>query len=122
MLRIADYAKRSGIEWYELVKLCIHEETSIQPISILTHGELRVFELDDDELIGDLPGQDPISLAYKECEMNLAFLARLIHAKFPVVFKPVTKNREGLASDFYQLGDMPLRPPGLEKFEGMDRV
>ena len=122
MLRIADYAKRSGIEWYELVKLCIHEETSIQPISILTHGELRVFELDDDELIGDFPGQDPIPLAFKECEMNLAFLARLIHAKFPVVFKPVTKNREGFASDFYQLGDMPLRPPVLEKFEGMDRV
>ena len=122
MLRIVDYARRCGIEWYEVMRLCISDETIIQPLAILTHGELRVFELDDDEMIGDLPGQDPIPLAYKECEMNLAFLARLIHAKFPIVFKPVTKNREGLASDFYQLSDMPIRPPGLEKFEGMDRV
>ena len=122
MLRIADYAKRSGIEWYEVMRLCISDETTIQPLLILTHGELRVFELDDDEMIGDFPGQGPIPLAYKECEMNPAFLARLIHAKFPLFFKPVTKNREGYAADFYQLGDMPLRPPGLEKFEGMDRV
>ena len=122
MLRIVDYARRFEKEWYEVIRLCISDETTIQPLAILTHGELRVFELDDDEMIGDLPGQDPIPLAYKECEMNLAFLARLIHAKFPVVFKPVTKNREGFASDFYQLGDMPLRPPGLEKFKGMDRV
>ena len=87
MLRIVDYAKRSDMEWYEVMRLCIDEETALQPIAILTHGELRVFEPDDDEMIGDLPGQDPIPLAYKECEMNLAFLARLIHAKFPVVLK-----------------------------------
>ena len=122
MLRIVDFARRCEKEWYEVIRLCISDETTIQPLAILTHGELRVFELDDDEMIGDLPGQDSIPLAYKECEMNLAFLARLIHAKFPVVLKPVTKNKEGFASDFYQLGDMPLRPPGLEKFEGMDRV
>ena len=122
MLRIVDYAKRSGMEWYEVMRLCIDEDTALQPIAILTHGELRVFELDDDEMIGDLPEQDTIPLAYEECEMNPAFLARLIHAKFPVVFHPVTKNTEGYAADFYQLGDMPLRPPGLEKFEGMDRV
>ena len=122
MLRIVDYAKRSGMEWYEVMRLCIDEDTALQPIAILTHGELRVFELDDDEMIGGLPEQDTISLAYEECEMNPAFLARLIHAKFPLFFKPVTKNREGYAADFYQLGDMPLRPPGLEKFEGMDRV
>ena len=122
MLRIVDYAKRSGMEWYEVMRLCIDEDTALQPIAILTHGELRVFELDDDEMIGDLPEQDTIPLAYEECEMNPAFLARLIHAKFPLFFKPVTKNREGYAADFYQLGDMPLRPPGLEKFEGMDRV
>ena len=122
MLRIVDYAKRSGIEWYDVMRLFISDETTIQPLAILTHGELRVFELYDDEMIGDLPGQDSIPLANKECKMNLAFLARLIHAKFPVVLKPVTKNKEGFASDFYQLGDMPLRPPFLEKFEGMDRV
>ena len=54
--------------------------------------------------------------------MNPAFLARLIHAKFPVVFKPVTKNRKGFVSDLYQLGEMPISPPDLKKFEGMDRV
>ena len=101
MLRIVDYAKRSGMEWYEVMRLCIDEDTALQPIAILTHGELRVFELDDDEMIGDLPEQDTIPLAYEECEMNPAFLARLIHAKFPVVFQPVTKNREGYAVDFY---------------------
>ncbi len=67
MLRIADYAKRSGIEWYEVMRLCISDETTIQSLAILTHGELRVFELDDDEMIGDLPGQDPIPLAFNEC-------------------------------------------------------
>jgi len=122
MLRIVDYAKRSSMEWYEVMRLCIDKDTALQPIAILTHGELRVFELDDDELIGDFPGQDPIPLAYEECEINPAFLARLIHAKFPVVFKPVTKNKEGLASDFYQLDDMPLWPPAVKKFQGMDRV
>ena len=122
MLRIVDYARRYEMEWYEVMRLCIDEDTALQPIAILTHGELRVFELDDDEMIGDLPEQETIPLAYEECEMNPAFLARLIHAKFPVVFHPVTKNTEGYAADFYQLGDMPLRPPGLEKFEGMDRV
>ena len=54
MLRIVDYARRSGIEWYEVMRLCISDETIIQPLAILTHGELRVFELDDDEMIGDL--------------------------------------------------------------------
>ena len=56
MLRIDDYAKRSGIEWYEVMRLCISDKTTIQPLAILTHGELRVFELDDDDMIGDLPG------------------------------------------------------------------
>ena len=122
MLRIVDFARRCEKEWYEVIRLCINDETKIQPLLVLTHGELRVFELDDDELIGDFPGQGSIPLAYKECEMSSAFLARLIHAKFPVVFKPVTKNREGFVSDLYQLGEMPISPPDLKKFEGMDRV
>ena len=82
MLRIVDYAKRCEMEWYVLIRLCINRETEIQPLAILTHGELRVFELDDDKLLGDFPGQDPIPLAFEECEINPAFLARLIHAKF----------------------------------------
>ena len=117
MLRIADYAKRSGIEWYEVMRLCISDKTTIQPLLILTHGELRVFELDDEEMIGDFPGQGPIPLAFEECEMNPAFLARLIHAKFPVVFKPVTKNSEGLASDFLTESDIKLLKIGSAVFD-----
>ena len=45
MLRIVDYAKRCEMEWYELIRLCINQETEMQPLAILTHGELRVFEL-----------------------------------------------------------------------------
>jgi len=122
MLRIVDYAKRSNMEWYEVVRISINEETINGPIAILTHGELRVFELDDDELIGNFPGQEPIQLAYEECEMNPAFLSRLIHARFPVVFKPVNKNKSGVAGDFYQLDNIPLKPPTLIKFKDMDKV
>ena len=70
MLRIVDYARRFEKEWYEVIRLCISGETTIRPLLILTHGELRVFELDDDEMIGDFPGQGPIPLALEECEMN----------------------------------------------------
>ena len=65
MLRIVDYARRFEKEWYEVIRLCISDETTIRPLLILTHGELRVFKLDDDEMIGDLPGQDPIPLAFQ---------------------------------------------------------
>ena len=41
MLRIVDYAKRSGMEWYEVMRLCIDEDTALHPITILTYGELR---------------------------------------------------------------------------------
>ena len=88
MLRIADYAKRSGIEWYEVMRLCISDKTTIQPLLILTHGELRVFELDDEEMIGDFPGQGPIPLAFEECEMNPAFLARLFMRNFQLFSNP----------------------------------
>ena len=67
MLRIVDFARRSEKEWYEVIRLCINDETKIQPLLVLTHGELRVFELDDDELIGDFPGQSSIPLAYEDC-------------------------------------------------------
>ena len=42
MLRIVDYARRCEMEWYEVMRLCISDETSIQPLAILTHGELKV--------------------------------------------------------------------------------
>ena len=45
MLRIVDYAKRKGIEWYEVIRQAINE-SSVEPVVILTRGELRVYEMD----------------------------------------------------------------------------
>ena len=53
MLKILDYAKRCEMEWYEVMRLCIDEDTALQPIAILTHGELRVFELEEASLNSD---------------------------------------------------------------------
>ena len=121
MLRIVDYAKRKDIEWYEVIRQAINE-ASVAPVVILSQGELRVYELDEDEMICDYPDAEPIPLALVESTLNPAFLARLVHAKFPVKFKPVTKNMEGLAAGFYQLEDMPIKPPAVSKYERLDRV
>ena len=121
MLRIVDYAKRKDIEWYEVIRQAINE-TSVAPVVILSQGELRVYELDEDKMIDDYPDAEPIPLALVESTLNPAFLARLVHAKFPVIFKPVTKNMDGLAADFYQLEDMPIKPPAVSKYERLDRV
>ena len=121
MLRIVDYAKGKDIEWYEVIRQAINEAFAA-PVVILTCGELRVYELDEDEMIGDYPDAEPIPLALVECTLNPAFLARLVHARFPVIFKPVTKNKDDLAADFYQLDDMPIRPPSLSRYERLDRV
>ena len=121
MLRIVDYAKRKDIEWYEIIRQAINE-SSVAPVVILSQGELRVYELDEDEMIGDYPDSEPIPLALVESTLNPAFLARLVHAKFPVIFKPVTKNMDGLAAGFYQLEDMPIKPPTVSEYEGLERV
>ena len=121
MLRIVDYAKRKDVEWYEVIRQTINE-ASAAPVAILTRGELRVYELDEDEMIGDYPDAEPIPLAFMECTLNPAFLARLVHARFPFIFEPVTKIKEDLAADFYQLDDLPIRPPSLDRYERLDRV
>ena len=121
MLRIVDYAKGKGIEWYEVIRQAINEVFAA-PVVILTCGELRVYELDEDEMIGDYPDAESIPLALVECTLNPAFLARLVHARFPVIFEPVTKIRDDLAADFYQLDDLPIRPPSLSRYERLDRA
>ena len=121
MLRIVDYAKRKDVEWYEIIRQAINE-SSVAPVVILSQGELRVYELDEDEMIGDYPDAEPIPLALVECTLNPAFLARLVHARFPVIFKPVRKNEDDLAAGFYQLEDMPIKPPTVSEYEGLDRV
>ena len=121
MLRIVDYARGKDIEWYEVIRQAINE-SSAAPVVILTRGELRVYELDEDEMIGDYPDAEPIPLALVESTLNPAFLARLVHARFPVIFKPVTKNMDGLAACFYQLEDMPIKPPTVSEYEGLERI
>ena len=121
MLKIVDYAKGKDIEWYEVIRQAINE-SSVAPVVILSQGELRVYELDEDKMIDDYPDAEPIPLALVESTLNPAFLARLVHARFPVIFKPVTKNIDGLAADFYQLEDMPIKPPAVSKYERLDRV
>ena len=121
MLRIVDYAKRKDIEWYEVIRQAINE-ASVAPLVILSQGELRVYKLDENELISDYAGAEPIPLALVECSLHPAFLARLVHARFPVIFKPVTKNKDDLAADFYQLDDLPISPPAAIKYEGLDKV
>ena len=121
MLRIVDYAKRKDVEWYEIIRQAINE-SSVVPVVILTRGELRVYEMDEDEMISDYPDAEPLRLALVECTLNPAFLARLVHARFPVIFKPVTKIKDDLAADFYHLEDMPIKPPSLSRYERLDRV
>jgi hypothetical protein len=121
MLRIVDYAKRKEIEWYEVIRQAINE-ASVAPLVILSQGELRVYKLGEDEMIDDYPDAEPIPLALVECSLHPAFLARLVHARFPVIFKSVTKNKDYMGTDFYQLDDMPIRPPVAFNYEGLDRV
>ena len=118
MLRIVDYAKGKDIEWYEVIRQAINE-SSVAPVVILSQGELRVYELDEDELISDYADAEPIPLALVECTLHPAFLARLVHARFPVIFKPVTKIKDDLAADFYPLDDLPISPPAAIKYEGL---
>ena len=121
MLRIVDYAKRKDIEWYEVIRQAINE-ASVAPLVILSQGELRVYELGEDEMIDDYPDAEPIPLALVECSLHPAFLARLVHARFPLIFTPVSKNKDYMATDFYQLDDMPIRPPVAFNYEGLDSV
>ena len=121
MLRIVDYAKRKDVEWYEIIRQAINE-SSVVPVVILTRGELRVYEMDEDGMISDYPDSEPIPLALVECTLHPAFLARLVHARFPVIFEPVTKIKDDLAADFYQLDDFPIMPPSLSRYERLDRV
>ena len=121
MLRIVDYAKRKDVEWYEIIRQAINE-SSVAPVVILSQGELRAYELDKDGMIDDYPDAETIPLAFLECTLHPAFLARLVHVRFPVIFKPVRKNEDDLAAGFYQLEDMPIKPPTVSEYEGLERV
>jgi hypothetical protein len=121
MLKIVDYAKRKKIEWYEVFRHAINE-SSVAPVAILTQGEVSVFELDEDGLIGNYPDAEPIPLAFVECTLSPALMAKLIYARFPIIVRPVPKNMDGFVGNFYQLEDMPIRPPDVCKYEGLEKV
>ena len=103
MLRIVDYAKRCEMEWYEVMRQSINE-LSVTPVAILNHGELMVYELDENELMGDYPGTEPIALAYEECALNPAFMARLVHARFPSNLQSSHKNTGWICNGFLSVG------------------
>ena len=48
MLRIADYAKRSGIEWYEVLRNVVSNEAP-SPVVIPTQGEIAVLKADENQ-------------------------------------------------------------------------
>ena len=58
MLSIVDYAKRCEMEWYEVMRQSI-DEPSATPVAILNHGELMVYELDENKIMGEYPAQNP---------------------------------------------------------------
>ena len=62
MLRIVDYAKRCKMEWYEVLRYAISDETP-SPVIIPTQGEIAVLKADENEEIEVFPGAEPINLA-----------------------------------------------------------
>ena len=64
MRRIADYAKRSGIEWYEVLRNVVSNEAP-SPVVIPTQGEIAVLRTDENHDIEAYPGAEHINLAYE---------------------------------------------------------
>ena len=125
MLRIADYAKRSGIEWYEVLRNVISNETP-PPIVIPTQGEIAVLRTDENHDIEAYPGAEHINLAYEECELNPVLIARIIHAKFPVIFRSyvtvIPGSGEEIANNVFDFDDIPLKPKTLYQYQGQEKV
>ena len=90
MLRIVDYAKGKDIEWYEVIRQAINE-SSVAPVVILSQGELRVYELDEDKMIGDYPDAEPIPLALVESTLNPAFWLGWCAPDFPLYLSLLLK-------------------------------
>ena len=125
MLRIADYAKRSGIEWYEVLRNVVSNEAP-SPVVIPTQGEIAVLRTDENHDIEAYPGAEHINLAYEECELNPVLIARIIHAKFPVIFRSyitVTPwSGEEMGNNVFDFDDIPLKPKTLYQYQGQEKV
>ena len=125
MLRIADYAKRSGIEWYEVLRNVVSNEAP-SPVVIPTQGEIAVLRTDENHDIEAYPGAEHINLAYEECELNPISIARIIHAKFPVIFRSyvtvIPGSGEEIANNVFDFDDIPLKPKALYQYQGQEKV
>ena len=125
MLRIVDYARRSGIEWYEVLRNVVSNEAP-SPVVIPTQGEIAVLRTDENYDIEAYPGAEHINLAYEECELNPVSIARIIHAKFPVIFRSYVTVIPGsggeIANNVFDFDDIPVKPKTLYKYQGQEKV
>jgi hypothetical protein len=125
MLRIVDYAKRSGMEWYQVLRNVISNEAP-PPIVIPTQGEIAVLRTDENHYIEAYPGVEHINLAYEECELNPVLIARIIHAKFPLIFRSYVTvtpgSGEEIANNVFDFDDIPLKPKTLYQYQGQEKV
>ena len=125
MLRIVDFARRCEKEWYEVLRNVISNETP-PPIVIPTQGEIAVLKADENQEIDVYPGAENINLAYEECELNPVLIARIIHAKFPVIFRSyitVTPwSGEEMGNNVFDFDDIPLKPKTLYQYQSKEKV
>ena len=125
MLRIADYAKRNGMEWYQFLRNAISNEAP-PPVVIPTQGEIAVLRTDENHYIEAYPGAEHINLAYEECELNPVLIARIIHAKFPLIFRSYVTvtpgSGEEIANNVFDFDDIPLKPKTLYQYQGQEKV
>ena len=93
---------------------------------IPTQCEIAVLKADENEEIEVFPGAEPINLAFEQCELNPAFVARIIHANFPIVISsyifyfPISGDE--IANNVFELENIPLKPNALKQYEGMERI
>ncbi len=96
------------------------------PVVIPTQGEIAVLRTDENHDIEVYPGAEHINLAYEECELNPVSIARIIHAKFPVIFRSyvtvIPGSGEEIANNVFDFDDIPVKPKTLYKYQGQEKV
>ena len=96
------------------------------PVVIPTQGEIAVLRTDENHDIEAYPGAEHINLAYEECELNPVSIARIIHAKFPVIFRSyvsvIPGSGEEMGNNVFDFDDIPLKPKALYQYQGQEKV
>ena len=125
MLRIVDFASRCEKEWYEVLRNVVSNEAP-SPVVIPTQGEIAILRTDENHDIESYPGAEHINLAYEECELNPVSIARIIHAKFPVIFRSyvsvIPGSGEEMGNNVFDFDDIPLKPKTLYKYQSQEKV